>query len=503
MRHIPIICILLLACGSMLAVMVSEVGGITAAWVSNGSGDGQFDYPAAIATVTAGSVSPVDQYGPRIEGSPEMSPPRVLTPATIPFNRAPLTVAPTPVSTADTYVVTAAWGSNGSGDGQFYYPEEIAVDGAGNVYVTEEGNHRVQKFDQNGSFLETWSGYGSDFGGFADLSGTAVDPAGNVYFTDRGGFRVLKVAPNGTLLAEWGTEGSEDGQFNSPFDLTVDESGFVYVTDMIGGTPRITKFTTDGTFVTKWETHGEGELYSDLRGIAADRAGRIHTVDHVMNRTLTFTTNGTLLAEWGTGTEGQFVLPWDIAVDREGNVYVTEEGNHRVQKFASNGTFRGTWGTWGSGLGQFDCPRGIAVDSAGSVYVVDHLNHRVQKFAKEETAPPLTPKVTPTPTPLPPTPDVIVSPVITTVTPIPTVSASISPPPTTTATAESPGVNSPRDLDGDGLFEDWNGNGRTDFQDVVLFFSTIGSRGVYAQGSDFNGNGRTDFADVVWLFNNL
>ena len=50
------------------------------------------------------------------------------------------------VSAAETYVVTATWGTNGSGDGQLHYPEDIALDAAGNVYVTDGGNQRIQKF---------------------------------------------------------------------------------------------------------------------------------------------------------------------------------------------------------------------------------------------------------------------------------------------------------------------------------------------------------------------
>ena len=62
-----------------------------------------------------------------------------------------------------------------------------------------------------------------------------------------------------------------------------------------------------------------------------------------------------------------------------------------------------------------------------------------------------------------------------------------------------------RDLNGDGTFEDRNGNGRVDFADVVLYFnqmSVIAASDPVAE-SDFNGNGRIDFADVVWLFNHL
>jgi tripartite motif-containing protein 71 len=44
------------------------------------------------------------------------------------------------------------WGSNGTGDGQFFFPNDIGVDSrTGNVYVADYGNNRIQEFDSNGS----------------------------------------------------------------------------------------------------------------------------------------------------------------------------------------------------------------------------------------------------------------------------------------------------------------------------------------------------------------
>jgi PKD repeat protein len=67
------------------------------------------------------------------------------------------------------------------------------------------------------------------------------------------------------------------------------------------------------------------------------------------------------------------------------------------------------------------------------------------------------------------------------------------------------GVGLPTDTDVDGLYEDVNGNGRTDFADVVLYFNQMTwiSANEPVAGFDYNDNGRIDFADVVWLFHHL
>ncbi len=67
------------------------------------------------------------------------------------------------------------------------------------------------------------------------------------------------------------------------------------------------------------------------------------------------------------------------------------------------------------------------------------------------------------------------------------------------------GTGVPRDLTGDGTCEDVNGNGRKDFNDVVLYFNQMTwiAANEPVTAFDYNGNGRIDFADVVWLFNHL
>src|SRR5207249_5005312 len=71
---------------------------------------------------------------------------------------------------------------------------------------------------------------------------------GNVYVTDAGNRRVQKFSPDGSFLGKWGTSGAGDGQFELLRDVAVDQSGYVYVLD----DTRVQKFTSDGVFVLKW-----------------------------------------------------------------------------------------------------------------------------------------------------------------------------------------------------------------------------------------------------------
>jgi hypothetical protein len=101
-------------------------------------------------------------------------------------------------------------------------------------------NHRIQKFDGSGTFLTKWGSSGTGDGQFDHPVGVAVDGLGNVYVTDGFNHRNQKFDGSGTFLTKWGTLGTGDGQFDYPGDIAVDGSGHVYVTDL--NIQRIQKF---------------------------------------------------------------------------------------------------------------------------------------------------------------------------------------------------------------------------------------------------------------------
>lgn len=133
---------------------------------------------------------------------------------------------------------------NGNVNVQFNNAVGVAVDALGNIYVTDQGNKRVQKFKPTGELITQWGTEGPKERQFLKPTGIALDPAGNVYVTDSVADRVQKFSGDGTFLTQFGFSGSGDGQFNAPTGITVDSTNRVYVADT--GNNRIQVFVVCG-----------------------------------------------------------------------------------------------------------------------------------------------------------------------------------------------------------------------------------------------------------------
>lgn len=306
------------------------------------------------------------------------------------------------------YLCVAKWGKPGRGasllhGGEFISPMYgITIDQQGCLYVVDNGNNRVQKFDNQGNFIVLWGNFGSANGNFNNPTGIASDAEGNIYVVDTGNHRVQKFDGKlGHYLLKFGSRGNGEGQFASPWGVAVDRvRSYVYVVDSANF--RVQKFDHTGEFIMQWGGFGnnDGQFYFP-RGIAVDPSdGAIYVVDMGNHRIQKFDTSTNvlpqLLTKWGGAVEaghasspqaqeaGQLRSPWGIAVDSYGDVYVSDTGNQRLQKFDREGNFITQWGGFGNGDGQFNFPFGLAVDARGSVFVVDSANTRVQQFLPAE-----------------------------------------------------------------------------------------------------------------------
>src|SRR5438477_34586 len=316
------------------------------------------------------------------------------------------------------------YGRNGTGSQAiFAYPYATAVDGAGNVYVADTYNYTVRKITPAGVVITLAGLAGEDgstdgtgsYARFSYLFGIAVDGAGNVYVTDLSN-TIRKITPAGvvtTLAGTPGVHGSADGagsaaQFWQPWGIAVDSAGIVYVADQANSTIR--KITPAGVVTTiagaagmfgSADGSGSAARFNSPYGVAATTTGIIYVADsgnHEIRKitpakaVTTFagsatTDGGGIGSSDGTGRIARFNYPNAVAVSGA-TVYVGDTYNHTIRKITSNGivtTFAGTAGIPGSadGIGnaaQFYRSFGVAADKAGNVYVADASNSTIRKI---------------------------------------------------------------------------------------------------------------------------
>ncbi|WP_205097441.1 HYR domain-containing protein, partial [Candidatus Nitrosotenuis uzonensis] len=284
-----------------------------------------------------------------------------------------------PAFAAGEYYYVKSWGGQGlAKTGVFTFPQHVTVDSAGNVYVTDLGNSRVQKFDNEGTFLHAWGSKGTRASEFHAPAGIAT-AGGFVYVVDHELHSVKKFDTNGKFVTSWGSEGSEAGKFRLPNGIAISKDNYVYVVDT--GNSRVQKFDTEGKLVSVIGSSGtgNGQFLTPL-GVAVDSEGNIYVADYGNKRIQKFGSDGSFSKSFAQTVGGSKMSPDGITVDASGNLIIADIANNRVVVLDKDGNTISTFGKTGTGNSQFNMVKDVAAESDGDLFVVDSSNHRIQKF---------------------------------------------------------------------------------------------------------------------------
>ena len=301
-------------------------------------------------------------------------------------------------------IITAAGGNGiGAAANQLRGPHGVFVDGAGNLYVADATNDRIQKFPPNstsatnGITVAGGNGRGAAPNQLNSPYGISVDGSGNLYIADWANHRIQKFPPNSTsatngiTVAGGNGGGSAANQLRLPFSTTTDDSGNLYVADWANH--RIQKFPPNSTSATNGITVAGGNGgYSGANqldhpsDVFVDIAGRIYVADSSNDRIQLFPSNSTSTTNGTTVASSQLYNPISVFVDGAGTIYVADNFNHRIQQFPPNSTSstNGITVAGGNGRGsatnQLDSPTDIFGDGLGRIYIADFYNARIQKY---------------------------------------------------------------------------------------------------------------------------
>jgi tripartite motif-containing protein 71 len=167
----------------------SPAGSFIRTWGSAGAAAGQFNGPTGIAAVPGGHLLVVDKFNARVQE----------------FNSAGTFIrawgwgVATGASALEVCTSVCQAGIPGSGNGQFDHPDQVALNAAGRIFVTDTDNVRVEKFTPALAYV-------AKFGGkhLIEPRGLSIDPAGNVYVADEQTQRIEKFTGKGRFLLHWG-----------------------------------------------------------------------------------------------------------------------------------------------------------------------------------------------------------------------------------------------------------------------------------------------------------
>ncbi|HQR44670.1 MAG TPA: hypothetical protein PLB02_04455 [Thermoanaerobaculia bacterium] len=311
----------------------------------------------------------------------------------------------------------------GSADGtgssaRFWNPRGLALDAAGNLYVSDHYNHTIRKVTPTG-VVSTYLGLAGSFGNAGGTgssarlhypAGLAVDLARNVLYVAERGSHVIRrvdlatgeIFPYAGLAGSYGNADGAGGaaRFFAPLGLTIDGSGTLYVAD--ASNQAVRKVARAGA-----PTGSEGDVttlasgFVSPDGLAADGLGNLYLADSG-NRTIRKIVIGTGAVstvagqsgvqgtEDGTGSAARFFRPTGVAVDSSGNAWIAD-GDYvsfstSIRKVTPSGVVTTTYGA-PSPFGfadlptaRFNTPRGVAADPGGNVLVADTFNHSIRKI---------------------------------------------------------------------------------------------------------------------------
>lgn len=323
--------------------------------------------------------------------------------------------------------------TDGTGDAaRFTTMGGVALDPAGNIYVTDLATHVIRKITQAG-VVTTWAGAPGSAGSadgngraarFDHPHGLAADSAGNLYVADRGNHTIRRIAPDATVTTLAGTAGSfgfVDGvgaaaRFHSPSGIAVDARGTLYVAD--ANNDRVRKITADRSVsVLAGDPNGLSEAdgtgmnahFHDLIDVAVDAGFNVYVLETGQIRKILPSGLVTRIAGSsgsggnidGPGARARFGFALGLAVDRTGNLFVTGSLEQTIRRLTPAGFMTTVGGTYANGevrrgsvdgLGTnalFRNAGRMAIDAAGTLYIADTGNStlRVGRLAGDATLP--------------------------------------------------------------------------------------------------------------------
>ena len=207
---------------------------------SNGSGDGQFNYPAGIA-IRGDVLYIAENTNHRVQK----------------------------ISTSGKFI--SKFGSRGSGDGQLKTPRGICLDRDGRVYVSEYSNNRVSVFEADGTFAYHITG-----GNLNNPWGLTFDPSGNLHVANYSSNTVSIFSPDGKYITQY------NSQVTNPAGIAIDEEGYTFIAEYCNSNSSY-NYSRFSILNSSHRLIKHIQNFNYASGITVDKEGYVYVCSHNQN----------------------------------------------------------------------------------------------------------------------------------------------------------------------------------------------------------------------------
>ncbi|MFL6353657.1 MAG: choice-of-anchor D domain-containing protein, partial [Bryobacteraceae bacterium] len=320
--------------------------------------------------------------------------------------------------------------------GELRFPQAVAVDQAGNVYIADTGNNVIRRVAAATGIITTVAGHGlygysgdgslATTASLADPSGVALDAAGNLYIADFSNNVVRKVnATTGVIstVVGGGSNPGDDGigdngpaidaTLYGPAGLAFDAAGNLYIADSYNSLIRkvnavtgIISVAAGGGSNPGTDALGDGGPATDAQlsnpmGVALDANGNLYIAD-TGNNLIRKVNSGTITAIAGNGSAGyqgdngpalnaKLSAPNSLVLDTPGNLYIADTNNNLIRRVdVATGVISKMAGNRTAGYGgdggvpttaRLNYPSAVALDAGANLYIADNVNNVIRKIA--------------------------------------------------------------------------------------------------------------------------
>ena len=275
-------------------------------------------------------------------------------------------------------------GKPGSSNIQLTGPSGIFIDDDDNLLIADEGNDRIQKVSPRSTSANLTvaggNGRGSAVNQLKGPRDVYVDAAGNLFINDRGNLRMQKWFVHSAQGITIASGRDYSGHWFQGLSGNRKQINEIYSSESIMGRGRIMRYPLGGAGSPSYATL-LGSVNRNPEGLTVDECNNVYVADPSDGSILKFS-NGNSTGELITSG---LITPNDVALDKYGNLYIVEKDANRVRRLSvSDGSRKvivgNEDGEVGSDSEHLNKPWGIAFDSENNLYVSDKENHRVQKF---------------------------------------------------------------------------------------------------------------------------